>query len=125
MNKSSLHTSSVITQLQRQELLLRMEYEYEKETFKQQTEAMGIGRKIKRGMCWFPLSVGRSYYNSLNQLTVEVERREDKDIEHVFEFGKPVCFFTQDASETWHYLNFSAPAGYLGWDRIAGLQPGV
>ena len=33
MNKSSIHTSSVITQLQRQELLLRMEYEYEKETF--------------------------------------------------------------------------------------------
>ena len=47
VNKSSIHTSSAITQLQRQELLLRMEYEYEKESFKQQTEAMGIGRKIK------------------------------------------------------------------------------
>ena len=96
MNKSSIHTSSAITLLQRQELLLRMEYEYEKETFRQQTETMGIGRKVKRGMCWYPLSVGRSYYNSLNQLVIEVERREDKDIEHVFEFGRPVCFFTQD-----------------------------
>ena len=118
MNKSSLHTSSVITQLQRQELLLRMEYEYEKETFKQQTEAMGIGRKIKRGMCWYPLSVGRSYYNSLNQLVVEVERREDKDIEHVFEFGRPVCFFTQDASERLHYFNFTASVNYAGKQRI-------
>ena len=31
VNKSSIHTSSAITQLQRQELLLRMEYEYEKD----------------------------------------------------------------------------------------------
>ena len=90
MSNTSLHTTSPIVKLQQQELLLRMEYEFEKETFRQQTEAMGIGRKVKRGMCWYPLSVGRSYYNSLNQLVIEVERREDKDIEHVFEFGKPV-----------------------------------
>ena len=125
MNKSSLHTSPVITQLQRQELLLRMEYEYEKETFKQQTEAMGIGRKIKRGMCWYPLSVGRSYYNSLNQLVVEVERREDKDIEHVFEFGRPVCFFTQDASEHLHYFNFTASVNYVDEDRMVVILPGA
>ena len=125
MNKSSLHTSPVITQLQRQELLLRMEYEYEKETFKQQTEAMGIGRKIKRGMCWYPLSVGRSYYNSLNQLVVEVERREDKDIEHVFEFGRPVCFFTQDASERLHYFNFTASVNYMDEDRMVVILPGA
>ena len=125
MNKSSIHTSSAITQLQRQELLLRMEYEYEKESFKQQTEAMGIGRKIKRGMCWFPLSVGRSYYNSLNQLVVEVDRREDKDIEHVFEFGRPVCFFTQDASERLHYFNFTATVNYVDEDCMVVILPGA
>ena len=32
------------------ELLLKLEYDYEKETFRQQTEAMGIGRKVKRGL---------------------------------------------------------------------------
>jgi len=125
VNKISIHTSSAITQLQRQELLLRMEYEYEKESFKQQTEAMGIGRKIKRGMCWFPLSTGRSYYNSLNQLVVEVERREDKDIEHVFEFGRPVCFFTQDASERLHYFNFTATVNYVDEDRMVVILPGT
>ena len=125
MNKSSLHTSSAITQLQSQELLLRMEYEYERESFKQQTEAMGIGRKIKRGMCWYPLSVGRSYYNSLNQLVVEVERREDKDIEHVFEFGRPVCFFTQDVSERLHYFNFTATVNYVDEDRMVVILPGA
>ena len=125
MNTTGPHITSHIALLQRQELLLRMEYEYEKETFRQQTEAMGIGRKVKRGMCWYPLSVGRSYYNSLNQLVVEVERREDKDIEHVFEFGKPVCFFTQDGSEKLHYFNFTATVNYVDEDRMVVVLPGA
>ena len=125
MNTTDPHITSPIALLQRQELLLRMEYEYEKETFRQQTEAMGIGRKVKRGMCWYPLSVGRSYYNSLNQLVVEVERREDKDIEHVFEFGKPVCFFTQDGSEKLHYFNFTATVNYVDEDRMVVVLPGA
>ena len=125
MSQNSIHTTSPIVLLQRQELLLRMEYEYEKETFRQQTETMGIGRKIKRGMCWYPLLVGRSYYNSLNQLVVEVERREDKEIEHVFEFGRPVCFFTQDASERLHYFNFVATVNYVDEDRMVVVLPGA
>ena len=97
---------SPVLYLQHQYELLQIEYEYEKEQFKQQTELMGIGRKIKRGMCWYPLNLGRNYYNALNQLVIEVERREDKDIEHQFEYGRPVCFFTQDVSGKLNYLNF-------------------
>lgn len=36
---------------QRQQLLLRMEYEYEKDEFKRQTEDAGIQRKVARGLC--------------------------------------------------------------------------
>ncbi len=125
MSTQSIHTTSPISLLQKQELLLRMEYEHEKEMFKQQTETMGVGRKIKRGMCWFPISIGRSYYNSLNQLVVEVERREDKEIEHVFEFGRPICFFTQDASERLHYFNFTATVNYVEGDRMVVVLPGT
>lgn len=82
--------------LQRQELLLRMEYEFEKEEFKRQTETMGIARKVKRGLCWYPATPGRSYYNSLNQLVIEITHTEDTDIEHNFEFGRPVCFSAKD-----------------------------
>lgn len=112
-----------ILYLQRQYDLLRMEYEYEKEQFKQQTELMGIGRKIKRGMCWYPLNVGRSYYNALNQLVVEVERREDKEIEHLFEYGRPVCFFTQELSGKLNYLNFTATVNYVDEDRMVVILP--
>ena len=114
---------SSILYLQRQYELLKMEYEYEKEQFRQQTEAMGIGRKIKRGMCWYPLNVGRSYYNALNQLVIEVERREDKDIEHSFEYGRPVCFFTQDMSGKLTYLNFVATVSYVDEDRMVVVLP--
>ena len=71
-----------------------MEYFAEKEIFRRQTETIGIQRKVKRGDAWFPLNVGKSYYNSLNQRVVEVFRTTDHDIEHNFEFGRPIGFFT-------------------------------
>lgn len=86
---------------------------------------MGIGRKIKRGMCWYPINVGRSYYNALNQLVVEVERREDKEIEHLFEYGRPVCFFTQELSGKLNYLNFVATVNYVDEDRMVVILPNV
>ena len=54
---------------------------------------MGMQRKVKRGDAWFPLQVGKSFYNSLNQTAIEVFRTSDQDIEHNFEFGRPVMFF--------------------------------
>lgn len=116
---------SPVLYLQHQYELLQIEYEYEKEQFKQQTELMGIGRKIKRGMCWYPLNLGRNYYNALNQLVIEVERREDKDIEHQFEYGRPVCFFTQDVSGKLNYLNFVATVNYADEDRMVVILPSV
>ena len=116
---------SPVLYLQHQYELLQIEYEYEKEQFKQQTELLGIGRKIKRGMCWYPLNLGRNYYNALNQLVIEVERREDKDIEHQFEYGRPVCFFTQDVSGKLNYLNFVATVNYVDEDRMVVILPSV
>lgn len=116
---------SPVLYLQHQYELLQIEYEYEKEQFKQQTELMGIGRKIKRGMCWYPLNLGRNYYNALNQLVIEVERREDKDIEHQFEYGRPVCFFTQDVSGKLNYLNFVATVNYVDEDWMVVILPSV
>ena len=83
----SNNPKSPIIDLQQQQLLLRMEYEYEKEEFKRQTETMGVARKVKRGLCWYPVSLGRSYYNSLNQLVIDITRTENKEIEHSFEFA--------------------------------------
>lgn len=110
--------------LQHQYEWLKVEYEYEKEQFRRQTEVMGIGRKVKRGMCWHPVRLGRSYYNALNQLVVEVERTEDREIEHLFEYGRPVCFFSEDGSGKLSYLNFVATVSYAEEDRMVVALPG-
>ncbi|MCM1108848.1 MAG: AAA domain-containing protein [Clostridium sp.] len=124
-------TQSPILILQKQKELLKLEYDYEKEQFRRQTENAGVKRKVKRGVCWWPLRTGRSYYNSLNQLVVEVERTEDLDTEHSFEPGKPVCFFTQDASGDsrkgvggfLHYMPFTATVSYVDDNRMVVALP--
>lgn len=118
-------TNSPLLHLQRQQLLLRMEYEYEKEEFRRQTENMGVARKVKRGLCWYPATPGRTYYNSLNQLVLEITRTEDTDIEHCFEFGRPVCFFRQSADGKIAYMNFNATVSYADETRMVVVMPGA
>lgn len=84
---------SPIQALLQQRTLLQLEYYTEKEAFRKLTEQMGMQRKVKRGDAWFPLQMGKSFYNSLNQTAIEVFRTSDQDIEHNFEFGRPVMFF--------------------------------
>ena len=114
---------SPIADLQRQLDLLQMEYEYEKETYRQQSERIGIHRKIQQGLCWYPVISGKSYYNSLNQLVIEVERRDDKEIEHNFEYGRPVCFFTTNGTGNPRYFNFSGIISYVQDDRMVVILP--
>ena len=118
-------SNSPIIHLQQQQLLLRMEYEYEKEEFKRQTENMGVARKVKRGLCWYPATPGRSYYNSLNQLVIEITHTENTDIEHNFEFGRPVCFFRQSADGKITYMNFTATVSYADETRMVAIMPGA
>ena len=102
-----------------------MEYEYEKQEFQRQTETMGVARKVKRGMCWFPCTAGRSFYNSLNQLVIEITRSEDTDIEHGFEYGKPVCFFKQSATGDLTYYTFLGTVSYADEARMVIVMPGA
>lgn len=115
--------SSPLTDLLRQQALLREEYEYEKEMYRQQSERAGLRKRVDQGICWYPIHVGRSYYNSLNQLVVEIERTGDKEIEHNFEYGRPVCFFTIDIQGKFTYLNFSSTISYVQEDRMVAVLP--
>ena len=113
----------MIQQLAKQKALLLKEYEYEREQFQRQTETMGVQRKVRQGLCWFPLRVGRSYFNSLNQQVIEVERTEGLDVEHQFEPGKPVCFFQEDASQMLHYMKFVAQVNFVEENRMVIAMP--
>ncbi|MBR5035771.1 MAG: AAA family ATPase, partial [Prevotella sp.] len=114
-----------ILELQRQRMLLEIEYFTEKEAYRKFTENRGLARSVKRGDTWFPLRVGKSYYNSLNQLCIEVFRTTDQDIEHNFEFGRPVQFFKQPTPQipTPSYYNFTATVSYVDGDRMVVAVP--
>lgn len=109
-----------IQQLKQQEALLLQEYEFEKKEYEDLCRQAGIVRRIRQGKCWFPLSVGRAFYNAFDQLVVEVENllpsigatskpttnqsnttkspeasspEPQEPQEHEFEPGRPVSFF--------------------------------
>lgn len=84
-----------------------MEYEAEKAEYKEQSERMGLHTRVRRGLCWYPIHSGRSYYNSLNQLVIEIENGEanEDDDTCLFEYGKPVCFFKINNEGKSQYLN--------------------
>lgn len=111
---------SPIQALLQQRTLLQLEYYTEKEAFRKLTEQMGMQRKVKRGDAWFPLQVGKSFYNSLNQTAIEVFRTSDQDIEHNFEFGRPVMFFR---SEELKYFSFTGTVSYVDGDRMVVTVP--
>lgn len=109
--------------IQRLQLLLRMEYEFEKEEFRKLTESVGIQRKIKQGLCWSPVKVGKSYYNSLNQYVVELFRENNSEEDHSFEYGRSVCLFYPTADGSMKYFNFTAMVSYVDESRMVLVMP--
>lgn len=112
-----------VNELLKQRSLLQLEYDHERSEFQRMTETMGVGRKVKRGDCWFPVSVGRSYYNSLNQLVVEIMRSEDSEIEHNFEYGRQVMFFAQSGLDDISYFKFTGTVSYAESTRMVVIMP--
>ena len=118
-----MSVQSSIQSLMQQRLLLQLEYETEKEAFRKQTETIGLARKVKRGDVWWPVKTGKSYYNSMNQLALEIHRTADDDIEHNFEYGRPVRFFTSRTDSPIKYFNFTATVSYVDGDRMVVIVP--
>lgn len=116
---------SSIVDLQKQLTLLEKEFAYEKELYQQQTLQAGIDRRIQQGVCWYPVHIIASRYNSLNQLTVEICRKQTDDSEHIFEYGRPVCFFYRTTEGEIRYFNFSAIISYVQDNRMVVVLPDV
>ena len=123
------HTSAIV-QLQRQRELLRLEYQEEKEAYRLHTETMGLARQVTRGNAWYPLRMGRTYYNSINQYCIEVTRTANVEIDHSFEYGKPVVFFKASSPQGdlkqatgISYFNLTGTISYVDGDRMVVAIP--
>ena len=126
MSDNKQGATAAILSLRQQRLLLEIEYNTEREAYRRQTETIGLRRKVKRGDAWYPIRAGRSYYNSLNQLVVEIHRTADDDIEHNFEYGRPVCFFQVNESGIGtkiKYFSFTCTVNYADGDRMVVIVP--
>ena len=126
---------SPINILSKQRALLETEFAYEKEEFQRLTETTSIERKVQSGIAWYPVTLGRNYRNSLNQLVVEVlkegttEENTDEDVS-LFEPGKPVWFFTEDATGyvhkgggMVHYFQFVGQISFVEENRMVVAVP--
>ena len=124
-----MYNNTPIQSLQQQRLLLQMEYNEERQSFQKQAEAAGLGRRLKRGDAWYPLRIGKSYYNSLNQRCVEVFRTTDQDVEHNFEPGRPVVFFSlieeegKKKKQHLKFFGFTGNVSYIDGDRMVVSIP--
>ena len=124
-----MYHNTPVQSLQQQRLLLQIEYDEERQSFQKQAEAAGLGRRLKRGDAWYPLRVGKSYYNSLNQRCVEVFRTADQDVEHNFEPGRPVVFFSlieeegKKKKQHLKFFGFTGNVSYIDGDRMVVSIP--
>lgn len=117
---------SVAKHFVEQRQLLQMEYEHEREEYKRISEQWGVERTVQRGLCWFPLRVGRNHYNSLNQLVVDVYRPESQaENEHQFEYGRQVRFFVADDALRVNYKSYTGTVQYVEGNRMSIAVPSV
>lgn len=119
-------TESPILALQQQRMLLEIEYNVDKEEHRRQMEAKGLERLAKRGDVWLNVRFSRSFYNSLNQLSVEIVRTQDNDIEHNFEFGRPVYIFfveKQNDKNGKKTKSINGTVSYVDGDRMVVTVP--
>ena len=101
-----------------------MEYEYEKSEFERLSGEQGVMRRVARGQCWFPVRLGRSYYNSLNRFVVEVARDEvADDVDSAFEYGRQVRFFYEALDGRIIYRNFPAMVSFCDGCHMAVVLP--
>lgn len=115
---------SIEHHFQRQRDLFRMEYEYEKSEFERLSGEQGVMRRVARGQCWFPVRLGRSYYNSLNRFVVEVARDEVADeVDSAFEYGCQVRFFYEALDGKIIYRNFPAMVSFCDGCHMAVVLP--
>ena len=119
-------TESPILALQQQRMLLEIEYNVDKEEHRRQMEAKGLERLAKRGDVWLNVRFSRSFYNSLNQLSVEIVRTQDNDIEHNFEFGRPVYIILiekQNDKNGKKTKSITGTVSYVDGDRMVVTVP--
>lgn len=111
-------TRSAVSFLAEQRHLLQMEYEAEKRAFCDVADRIGIERLTERGNAWYPVSFGRSYHNALNNRVLEIMRAPDSDLDHNFEYGRPVMLFKTSEDKGKPQMLTNGVISFVDGDRM-------
>ena len=87
---------------------------------------MGLARKVTRGDAWYPLHVGRTYYNSVNLYCIEVPW-ERSALDYLLQNAAEACnvsvflviLIFRDALEHRHNLRLNLSGTFNGITEIA------
>lgn len=108
--------------------ILQIEYEEERNSFTKINEATGIERLKARGNAWTDIKVVRTFYNSINQRVVEIQRysgeMEREEDDHNFEYGRPVMFFSETSGfNSGIKTLFKGEVSYVDGNRMVAVIP--
>ena len=105
---------------------LMLEYQHEKAEYARLSQSVGVERLVARGVCRYPMRLGKSYYNSLNQFVLELVPEEEIDAEELqhetesqFEYGRQVRFFRVLDDGGISYYHLRSTVSYAEPNRIA------
>lgn len=113
--------------LMRQKMLLRLEYEEEKREFGNIVRSADMSRMVARGNAWWPVRIGQTSYNALNQRTLEIFRTRSENSEevpedekdHNFEHGIRIAFISRGDNS----ILLTATVSYVDGDRMVAVIP--
>ena len=128
----STNRSDPVAHLQRYKELLQKEYRYDLAQSEEEMSKLSLRSRIDKGICRYPLSVGKSYYNSLDQYVIVVSKAGDAsgtgeaedEAESRFEYGNPVRFFVVDGRGRTIFLKYQCTVNFVDRDTMGIVLPG-
>ena len=97
---------------------LQKEYLFEKQLYERERDGKSLKRRIARGDCWYPCRCISRGYNALNQPIIELQRQGDTEVEHGFEYGRPVICFTLNNNGDVHYGKRAGKVNFVDSERM-------
>jgi superfamily I DNA and/or RNA helicase len=74
--------------------LLKQEKEEELQQYKVKMKGTSFAERRKQGLCWYPVKIEKTSYDSGERLLVRISRSIEHQEAHMFQSGKPVRLFS-------------------------------
>ena len=73
--------------------LIKLEREADLEQYRQKVLLRSLTQRVKEGVTWYPVRLGKDYIGTGERIIIELERTHPTDQPHSFQSGKSVNVF--------------------------------